>query len=411
MRHLIAGGVGGPSRHVQRFYIRDGLAPALDTSVIESIDPNISPSTSRQFKFAVTPDKTKAVLANGTGTPNIWWLWEDIEDPSIRHVPPIAFPIAVNEVAASNDFYALCGNSGNLYVISWVGHQLQTVTQTGLGNCHSMDFSPDGAKLAVVHSTSPYLRVYNTGDWSYVDAPANAGAGRAGVRFTESGGYLITTGSSSPQITVFDGSLADVALVINNTAYSSDTSRSVNPLIRDPSNPDSVIACRTSSSASVPAIYRINMSTREVSGPNQPFGCYSICHIGGGRLIATHQELNGRNCSLFDLESMLILPEESQPTDLTYLPIYDYSTFFSVVRDEFRISGTVRDIENNPAAREVLAYKRSNGLLMGRVMSEPDTGNYSMTLPDEGPYDVQFRTAEGELLNDLFFARAVPEPV
>lgn len=74
----------------------------------------------------------------------------------------------------------------------------------------------------------------------------------------------------------------------------------------------------------------------------------------------------------------------------------------------YQITGTVRDINNAPAARDVYAYRRADNLLMAKTTSDAVTGDYVLKLPDEGPYDIQFRTATGESLNDLFYARAVP---
>ncbi|MEJ1938433.1 carboxypeptidase-like regulatory domain-containing protein, partial [Nostoc sp. NIES-2111] len=77
----------------------------------------------------------------------------------------------------------------------------------------------------------------------------------------------------------------------------------------------------------------------------------------------------------------------------------------------YKITGTVRDISNNPVARVVRAHRRSDGELVAQTTSDASTGNYDLRVPDIGPYDVQFMTAAGELLNDLFYAQTEPQPV
>ena len=74
--------------------------------------------------------------------------------------------------------------------------------------------------------------------------------------------------------------------------------------------------------------------------------------------------------------------------------------------DHFVIQGSVRDINNNPAARKVRAFERSSGDLCGETTSNPVTGDYELNVYEgDVDYDVQFMAAAGELLNDLFFAR------
>jgi WD40 repeat protein len=70
------------------------------------------------------------------------------------------------------------------------------------------------------------------------------------------------------------------------------------------------------------------------------------------------------------------------------------------------VRGSVRDVDNNPAARTVRIYERSTGELCATTTSDPVTGDYSAKVYEgDVDYDAQFLAAPGELLNDLFFAR------
>ncbi|MED5253077.1 MAG: WD40 repeat domain-containing protein, partial [Pseudomonadota bacterium] len=65
-------------------------------------------------------------------------------------------------------------------------------------------FSPDGAYLAVVHQSAPYLTVIDTADWSVVPgAPAMPGSGQT-VAFSPDGAYLAVAHTSAPYLTVID---------------------------------------------------------------------------------------------------------------------------------------------------------------------------------------------------------------
>ena len=77
----------------------------------------------------------------------------------------------------------------------------------------------------------------------------------------------------------------------------------------------------------------------------------------------------------------------------------------------YELTGTVRDINNAPAARTVRAIRRSNGVITAQTVSDATTGNYRLKLSDPGPFDVQFMAADGELLNDIIFAKSEPKPL
>ena len=70
------------------------------------------------------------------------------------------------------------------------------------------------------------------------------------------------------------------------------------------------------------------------------------------------------------------------------------------------VRGSVRDIDNNPAARRVRVHERSTGDLCADTTSSAVTGEYEVAVyQGDVDYDVQFLAADGEQLNDLFFAR------
>ena len=68
-------------------------------------------------------------------------------------------------------------------------------------------FSPDGSLLAVAHSYSPYITIYNTSNWSKLANPSPLPANYAnGCAFSPDGSLLAVAHASSPFITVYDTS-------------------------------------------------------------------------------------------------------------------------------------------------------------------------------------------------------------
>ena len=88
------------------------------------------------------------------------------------------------------------------------------------------------------------------------------------------------------------------------------------------------------------------------------------------------------------------------PTSVNLRAVAFHAPSHSVIR------GSVRDVDNNPAARTVRIYERSTGEICSTTTSDPVTGDYSAKVYEgDVDYDAHFLTAPGELLNDLFFAR------
>jgi hypothetical protein len=74
------------------------------------------------------------------------------------------------------------------------------------------------------------------------------------------------------------------------------------------------------------------------------------------------------------------------------------------------VQGIVRDRYGNPASRAVCIYARDTGHLIGRVVSDPLTGEYSYAVPAQGEYAAVCFTddaAEGQIFNDQIY-RVIP---
>lgn len=152
--------------------------------------------------------------------------------------------------------------------------------------------------------------------------------------------------------------------------------------------------------------YNFETSTKTDIIPSNTYGfCTSAAYDPTNNTLYVVGGPNGTYVSLFDGTSYAAKPADKE---LAYLHWSGLSRLAILARDQAQITGSVRDISNNPVAREVDIYERSSGILVARTMSDAVTGNYVAKLPYDGTFDAQFKIASGELLNDLFFARATP---
>jgi hypothetical protein len=77
-----------------------------------------------------------------------------------------------------------------------------TLPDSGQG----VDFSPDGARLAVGFNTTPFLRVYNTSDWSTVSGTPTLAGATGGLSFSRDGIRLAIPHSNTPYFSLLNTS-------------------------------------------------------------------------------------------------------------------------------------------------------------------------------------------------------------
>ena len=203
--------------------------------------------------------------------------------------------------------------------------------------------------LAVAHQTSPYITLYNEGKKRAYFLPSVLPTGTAqGCAFSPDGSKLAVAHQNSPFITIYN---------------TSDWSKVANPGVL-------------------------------------PTGTAQGCAFSpdGSKLAVAHQ--NSPFITIYNTSDW------SKVANPSVLPAgIGYGCAFGAW-DNFVIRGSVRDIDNNPAARKVRVFERSSGDLCGGTTSNPVTGDYELNVYEgDVDYDVQFMAATGELLNDLFFAR------
>lgn len=400
--------------------LRQGLPPLEHRYDSEIYNGGPFADTHQQVTL-YTPDMQKGISENGTaGVQNNYSVCRDIRNSTLLEKPLAVFAGAIAEVGASNTYFAVGGNNPFLYVFGWATLSLQAVSTAGLGIVNGLRFSPDGSLLAISHATSPFIRIYKTSNWSYIEPTAAENPSVTNViEFSHDGAKLIARASSNPSFRVFNAATGARIFSQHIAAHATDNTATRGFLYQHPTKNNLVFSLGTSSPIAGPRSYVFNTDTlvlapiNALPSSNQAMGrIYSVYYNDlDNTITVTHNSAYANYFSRFDADSYEPVPTpEVDKLYKYYSPMYKF--FSNLCKyDTGQITGVVRDINNLPARRMVRAYRRSDGVLMAQTFSDAVTGEYTLLLPDTGFYDVQFLTEDGEQLNDLFFAKSIPEQV
>ena len=415
MRRLFVQSSGSQPSNLMAWDIRQGL-PELYVGGYEGVFRG-------SYEFAgnsAIPMPDGAIYLAGYGTNNFNRV-DNIEVGGAMSRPTPSFSGAVRCQAVSDRYWAIGGDSPFLYVFDRLSFAFSTVPTTGLSTVVSLAFSPDGSRLAVGTYLPAKTRLYNTADWTYVDSPAYYYHARSIVEFTPDGTRLVVIGchpSSDGYVSTLNPETLEVisgpsATVTYNgfTGSWSWAGGGVYALKRGRGGKEMFASVTTRYYQPI----RFNGETLVIEGQGglAENGLLSLDHHGGRLLTNNYydNQLVGQITGL-DSKTMSLtwLPEVNK----LRVPINGYPCGaypFVYTSNPHQITGTVRDITNSPAARVVQAFRRSDGVIMAQTTSDETTGDYRLEVFDAGPYDVRFKTLDGELLNDLFYANVTPEPV
>lgn len=408
------------SKLVVDLILRQGLPP-LELRENTEIYNNGSNSTSVQQDTIYTADMQKCISKNqGTSGSNNYSVCRNIKTSTLLEKPLAVFSGIVNEVAVSNTYFAVGGANPFLYVFDWATMALQSASTTGLGTINCIKFSPNGSLMAVSHATSPYIRIYKTSDWSYVEPSTAENASVCHViEFSGDGTKLVARSGTNPSFRAFNTTTAARVFSQHLASHLTDTNSTRFHLYPHPKKPNLIFSLGHNSTHVVPKSYIFDSTALTLVDINSlPSSNYAIAKIFSiyfndldNSVTLTHSASQMNYLSRFNVYTYepIAIPE-LEGLYKYYAAQYKY--FSNLCKyDTGQITGVVRDINNLPARRMVRAYLRSNGVLMAQTFSDATTGQYKLLLPDTGFYDVQFLTENGEQLNDLFFAKSIPEQV
>ena len=414
MRRLFVQGSGGQLGNLMAWDIRQGL-PELYVG-------NYSGLSRGDYYFSgasAIPMPDGTIYMAGHQNNNFTRI-NNIEVGVATSRPVPSFEGLVYCQAVSDRYWAIGGASPFLYVFDRLSFDFITVATTGLSNfVSSLDFSPDGSRLAVCTFNPSRTRLYNTTNWTYVDSTNYFSNSQPCAVFTPDGSRLVVVGSHPSTYgyvsTYNPETLALISGPVGISTYTGFTggwtwtysTRYV--IFRGRSGKEMFAVNRRD------APIRFNGETLVINGQG---GISSNTGLAidryGDRLLTNHVDNNYYVGQLTLPETPTLVLSWINP--VCFLRIStgnpDGGTYpFVYTSNPHQITGTVRDITNNPAARVVQAFRRSDGVIMAQTTSDETTGDYRLEVFDTGPYDVRFKTADGELLNDLFYANVTPEPV
>lgn len=414
MRKLILyGATGGES--LRQFTLRQGVGPLMD----DVKSPVLTHSSYRTRAIAISPDKTKIAMTHGgggnsDGVPSVV-IYRPISEGGLflaYETPPGVFSGTVQGLTANNTHLVIFGASNTyLQVLDWATLGALPVPVAGLGTVRGASISPNGTLLAVLHQSAPYLRIYKMSDWSYVEPSTTAhrpGASSNEVVWSaDSSRVICTGGSSSPYLTAHSAANCDRLHANTSAASIYSVAKAIPGLTADV-----CYMCSESAGGTYNQILRFSLSDYSVTPLPRLPGQVGVSNIAIDEVERYLYVIHNRADSSCIKRISLDNPVAYESVGEIERMVNGWSVCMEIVqKDLYQMTGSIRDIDNAPAAREIRAFRRSDGALMGKTFSNAVTGNYSMLLPDAGPYDFQFLTESGELLNDLFFANAQPQPV
>ncbi|WEM34249.1 hypothetical protein [Xanthomonas phage X1] len=406
------------------FMLRQGLEPVIDPTI--SVVWNGYNSEYRPL-MKLAPDQTKGVYSHSNTTANVHRYF-DVTTTGLNPTnATAAFAGFINDSFAGQDYYGWVGSTSSfINAFRWSDHSLITLVKTGLGEVYSCSLHPNGYHLAVTHGTTPFLRLYDLRDGSYVDA-ASAHLNYSTCKWTPDGTALVSVSSSSPYVSKWNPSITTRTSISTSSAYSHSSSYvggyqygygAVKGI--DHWTKPGAVLMSVCSLGNAPYLFEVDTVTNTIT--NVPSGnteyLYWAAYDSKFNKLYTYQGTNGyttvQNFRRFNGTTYVEEPMVSAPQSLVSSSSTGTSCALMIVSAKTgTITGTVRDVNNNPAARKIRAYRRSDGLLVAETTSDGTTGNYTIITPtsDTEAYDVQFVTNNGELLNDLFYARTTPAAV
>ena len=340
------------NRNTGRYAVAHGTSPGLsiyDTSTADWVRLSGTPTVPNAAACAFSPDGSLLAVTT-TGSPFLYVFdaatWAQV---SVQPAGDRAYGVAFSPDGSMLALAVQANVSGGALQIYDTSTWALLTGVPNMPTCYRLAFSADGSMLAVTAQNSPYIRVIDTTTWSLLPVPAPSGV-CYGVSFSPDGSMLALAQQSDPGLVVYDVS-----------------------------------------------------SWSQLAGlPSQGGAAYSITFSPDSRMLAI-----GLNAAPYMRVYDTTTWAEEAFNGLNLIQSNVQTVAFSDP-DLGEIVGTVRDVDGNPAERKIRAYRRADGRLVAETQSDALSGDYALSIVDGMDYDIQAMTADGERLNDLFYARVTP---
>lgn len=369
------------------------------TITLGKLLPNLSRlNNARIPAIAVSPDGRKLVAGyNNSSISNNYkyFVIKDLDNP-IASQPLVSFDGYINGVACSQNHYLFFGVSPFIRMYDW-NDNFFAINTDGLGEVVHAIFNTDGSKIFVAHRNPPYLRVYDIVTGSYIDKKEPTSNYVDLIFYIND--KLCYVDAYFRRLFVLDDKLEVVSKSLTEHRCFSTYERYFY-LVKHPKKENVVLI---NSGSIIYEYHLIDHTIQSVISSNYN-NIYYFTIIEHNIYIYFYNN-NKRQLQVYDLDYQL----DQKTTETLWLL---NGIGFQVVQAKFdtaKITGIVRDVNNQVASRVVRAYDRKTGEIVAQTQSNTQ-GEYMLELPNTNPVDVQFMAQDGELLNDLFYANVSPEP-
>ena len=345
---------------------------------------------SNGYSVATSPDGAYMGCCTGLTSSNAAFFW-GTDDYSSGGRTSISLGSTGLGMAMSNTHIAFIIASG-VFVFN-LSDGSSEFSDASIGTPAAVSFSPDGAYMVVTHGTAPYIRIYDTAAWGSTDAADNgAASGAYTIVWDDDDTFTVFSQFSSPYANNLD---------VDGVRNYSKTSTNY----------------RASRAALLPdgrfAIVYVAGTLRYIDPSDDSTTTLSVAGITSQTELL-YDERAGLMYLLTVNTSDIKVVDVATDTELDPLPAWlgmvgaatgsRRPAALLVEPLDYNVTGTVRDVSDSPAARDILVYDRTSTRLVASTASD-GSGDFSVDLPHAGPWDFIFRRDGSETLNDLIYAR------
>lgn len=255
-------------------------------------------------------------------------------------------------------------------------------------------FSPDGSIFVVAHQTSPYITRFRTSDWSVLpNLPTTPEGVCWWVAFSPDGSTMAVAHANGHRVSRYDtttwGRGPAFSSLPNGDGYGCSYS------------PDGKYLAVVHANAPYVSIYNLSTGAKLPTPAVTPTSAPDSCAFSHDSKYLALSARIGSSLIVYRTDTWDVDPHMAVVGEVTTKRVAFLSTAPRTIRGEVRGTG------GEPVSRTVCVYNRDTKEIAATTVSDPVTGEYEAKVYDgDVEYNVQFMSPPGELLNDLFFAKA-----